>query len=212
MLPLSTIRVYLVDDDAEWREGLRELLSCDADIDVVGEASSSEEALAGIQQLPEVDVVLMDINLSGTLFDGIHTMLAMSELRDCKYIMLTSFQEKQVVHEAFASGATNYVTKQYVESIPQAIKDAYYNQSSIHHSASAILRSEWIRLVNHVTDREVELLQYVGKGYSLDQISSALYMEKQSVSNSLGRLAKKLGYSRYNRRLIERVRQWGWIK
>jgi DNA-binding NarL/FixJ family response regulator len=208
----SKIKVLLVDDDAIWREGLRSYLDYDNEILVVGEANSRASAIAYLEHNEVPDVVLMDINLSGTLFDGIDTMLEMSELHDCKFIMLTSFQEKNVVHEAFSSGAMNYITKHYVESIPQAIKDAYSNQSSIHHSASAILRSEWIRLTKHVTDREVELLQYMGKGYSLQQISDALHVEKQSVSNSLGRLSKKLGYRRFNRMIIDRVRKWGWIR
>jgi DNA-binding NarL/FixJ family response regulator len=208
----SKIKVLLVDDDAIWREGLRSYLDYDHEIQVVGEANSRASAIAYLEHHEVPDVVLMDINLSGTLFDGIDTMLEMSELHDCKFIMLTSFQEKNIVHEAFSSGAMNYITKHYVESIPQAIKDAYANQSSIHHSASAILRSEWIRLTKHVTDREVELLQYMGKGYSLQQISDALHVEKQSVSNSLGRLSKKLGYRRFNRMIIDRVRKWGWIR
>jgi DNA-binding NarL/FixJ family response regulator len=211
MLP-SKIKVLLVDDDDVWREGLQQYLAYDPEIQVVGEANSRERAIAYFKQSDEVDIVLMDINLSGTLFDGIDTMLDMIVFRECKFIMLTSFQEKKIVHEAFSSGAMNYITKHYVESIPQSIKDAYFDQSSIHHSASAILRSEWIRLTKNVTDREVELLQYMGKGYSLQQISDTLHVEKQSVSNSLGRLSRKLGYSRFNRIIIDRVRKWGWIR
>jgi DNA-binding NarL/FixJ family response regulator len=209
---LNRIKVLIVDDDDVWREGLRQYLAYDPQIQVIGEAFTKESAITFIRQTSEVDVVLMDINLSGTLFDGIDTMLELSELSDCKFIMLTSFQQKEVIHEAFSSGAMNYITKQYVECIPQAIKDAHLNQASIHHSASAIVRSEWIRLSKNITNREVELLQYMGKGYSLQQISDALHIEKQSVSNSVGRISRKLGYARFNRSIIERVRRWGWFQ
>ncbi|MNO70331.1 Transcriptional regulatory protein DevR (DosR) [compost metagenome] len=208
----NVIHVLIVDDDPEWREALQEYLSYDGEISVIGEASNREEAIAWAESGHVFDIVLMDINLSGALFDGIDVMLDISERVTCKFIMLTSLQNNEIVQAAFSSGAINYITKEYVEAIPQAIKDAYADKASIHHSVSGFIRGDWVRLSNHITDREVEILKYLENGYSFRQISEELIMENQSVKNYAGRVAKKLGYSRFNRSIIKQAKQWRWFQ
>ncbi|MNI43687.1 Transcriptional regulatory protein DevR (DosR) [compost metagenome] len=208
----NVIQVLIVDDDPVWREALQEYLSYDGEISVIGEASSRDEAIAWAESRHVFDVVLMDINLSGALFDGIDAMLDMSERVTCKFIMLTSLQKNEIIQAAFSSGAINYITKEYVEAIPQAIKDAHANKASIHHSVSSFIRGDWVRLSNQITDREVEILKYLEDGYSFKQISEELILESQSVKNYAGRIAKKLGYSRFKRSIIKQARQWKWFQ
>ncbi|MNN51019.1 Transcriptional regulatory protein DevR (DosR) [compost metagenome] len=126
--------------------------------------------------------------------------------------MLTSLQKNEIVQAAFSSGAINYITKEYVEAIPQAIKDAYANKASIHHSVSNFIRGDWVRLSNHITDREVEILKYLDSGFSYKQISEELILENQSVKNYAGRLAKKLGYTRFSKSIIRQAKQWRWFQ
>jgi DNA-binding NarL/FixJ family response regulator len=208
----TKIHVLIVDDDRDWREALRKFLSYDEGLSIIGEAGSREDAVKWAESKMKIDVVLMDIHLSGERLDGIDAMLDMSEHIDCKFIMLTSLQKKTVVQDAFSSGAINYITKEYVEAIPQAIKDAYANQASIHHSVSGLIRGDWVRLSNKITDQEVGILEYLGKGYSFKQIGEALNLENQSVKNTVGKLSKKLGYTRFDRSIIERAKQWGWFR
>ncbi|WP_019120407.1 response regulator transcription factor [Brevibacillus massiliensis] len=195
---MEKIRVFIVEDDADWQKGLADYLEKQADLAVVGTAQTKEAALAWFRQM-DADVVLMDINLTENNLDGIEAALELAELRpDCKLIMLTSLTADDVIIEAFSAGAVNYIGKSDFREIPEAIRAAHSRQSSIHPTAAAVLRQEFLRLKSEADQKllspaEKELLQLIHQGQTQSQIEKTLHITRRTIKNHINRILKKMG-------------------
>ncbi|HJV45973.1 MAG TPA: response regulator transcription factor [Bacillota bacterium] len=197
---MQLIRVMIVEDDPVWRRGVADLISQEEDFKLVVEAGTKEEALALIQE-NEIDIVLMDINLTDNNLDGLDTAMAMLEQKEAlKIIMLTSLTEDDVILDSFAAGAVNYVNKLHFREIPEAIRAAYANQSAIHASAAQALRKEFLRLKkdenqNLLTTSEKEILHLIHEGHTQTEIEQKLFIAKRTIKNHVNRILKKMGVS-----------------
>lgn len=195
---MESIKVFLVEDDPVWRKGLVDYLNKENGITVTGEAGTKEEAIAKYSPA-DVDVVLMDINLTENNLDGIETALAFIGLSpDCKIIMLTSLTDEDVIVESFSAGAVNYISKSSFKEIPDAIRAAHLRQSAIHPTAAAALRNEFLRLKNEENQKllspaEKEILQLIHQGQTQTQIEQALHITKRTIKNHINRILKKMG-------------------
>jgi DNA-binding NarL/FixJ family response regulator len=106
---MASIRILIVDDQALFREGLRTLLSVEADIEVVGEACNGEEALARAAEL-RPDVVLMDLRMP--VLDGAAaTRRLHADQPGCRVIILTTFDDVESVTAGRVAGADGYLLK-----------------------------------------------------------------------------------------------------
>src|SRR3954447_13980845 len=104
-----SVRVLIVDDHRLFAEALRAILSADERIEVVGLASSGEEAVKQAEEL-EPDVVLMDISMPGV--DGVEaTRRLPAHVPESKWLMVTGSEARQDVDAARSAGAAGYVTK-----------------------------------------------------------------------------------------------------
>jgi len=105
----AVIGVFLVDDHQLVRQGLRTILRRAPGIEVVGEASSGEEALALVKEI-KPDVILMDIRMDGT--DGFKSLKQIKKVcPDTAFIMLTVYDSELYAAEAIRTGASGYITK-----------------------------------------------------------------------------------------------------
>jgi serine phosphatase RsbU (regulator of sigma subunit)/DNA-binding NarL/FixJ family response regulator len=134
----SPIRVMLVDDHAIVRGGLSAILRIYDDLELAGEASSGEEAM---RVCPEVrpDVVLMDLVMPG--MDGAATTRALRELcPEVQVLVLTSFQEKDLIHGALDAGAIGYLLKNVsADELASAIRKAFAGRPTLAPEATQIL-------------------------------------------------------------------------
>ncbi|WP_234410533.1 response regulator [Caldalkalibacillus mannanilyticus] len=197
---MEKIRVMIVEDDPIWLGSLTDFINKEEDLIVVGTASTKEEALT-IYKEAKPEVVLLDINLTENNLDGIDIALDLTHLNpSTKLIMLTSLTEQEVIVDAFSVGALNYINKIHFEEIPEAIRSAYRNQSSIHPSAASALRNEFHRLKkeeqqNILTPAEKDILRLVHKGNTQSQIAKQLFITQRTIKNHVNRILKKLGVS-----------------
>lgn len=197
MLP---IRVMMVEDDPVWRRGITDLILQEEDFQFMAAVATKEEAQQYIMD-HEIDVVLMDINLTENNLDGLDAAMAILEKRESvRIIMLTSLTEDDVIVDSFSAGAMNYVNKLYFKEIPDAIRAAYHNQSAIHPSASEVLRKEFQRLKkeedqNLLTPSEKEILKQIYEGYTQTEIEKRLFIAKRTIKNHINRILKKMGVS-----------------
>ena len=201
------IRLLLVDDQAIIRQGLRALLELEADIRVVGEGANGRDALAVIQaQLttPDaVDVVLMDLRMP--VMDGVATS---RELNRCypkiKVLVLTTFDDDELVHQALAAGAVGYLLKDTPsEELAQAVRAVQrgYTQfgPGIFQKIQAVAQppaqksSADLPLgFDELTPREKEVLALIGKGANNREIASALYISEGTVKNHVTHILNRL--------------------
>jgi two-component system, NarL family, response regulator DevR len=156
---------------------------------VVNIVSTKEQALE-VVMTSEVDVILMDINLTDNNLDGIEAAREIKKLGKHKIIMLTSLDEKEVVLRSFKQGAVNYITKSSYKDIVQAIREAFQNRASIHSDVATIMRQEII--LSDLTPSEREIYELKQQGYNKTQISNMLYKSINTIKTQLRSIRDKL--------------------
>lgn len=189
---MGRIRVMLVEDDPFWQQNLSADLAEEPDIEVVAVAGTKEEAVSAASRHP-IDIILMDINLTGNNLDGLEAMKEILTALDedgVKVIMLTSLTEREVIMKSFRLGALNYITKQSYKDIVRAIREAYEDRSTIHADAARIMRSE-IQLME-LSPMEREVFELRKEGLSKQQISEKLHKSTNTIKSQLKSIKNKL--------------------
>ncbi|MNP23329.1 Transcriptional regulatory protein LiaR [compost metagenome] len=189
---MTSIRIMLVEDDPFWRDHISADLTDEADIEVVGVATTKEEAIDMASRI-NIDVILMDINLTGNNLDGLEAaehILRQQTNHDTKIIMLTSITEAEIVMKSFRLGALNYINKSSYQDILNAIRDAYSGKASIHSDAAKVMRNEVQLMELSPTEREVFDLRKTG--LSKRQISERLHKSTNTIKTQLRSIKNKL--------------------
>ena len=198
------IRVLMVDDHALFRRGLEMVLTEEADIELVGEASDGAEAVekAG-EALP--DVVLMDIRMPRS--SGIEACRAMKEIApSTKIVMLTISDEEEDLFEAIRAGASGYLLKDIpYDEVADVVRAVHGGQSLINPSMAAKLLTEFAALARRdeseraeqvpaprLTDREIEVLKLVARGMNNRDIAKELFISENTVKNHVRNILEKL--------------------
>jgi len=187
-----TIRVLIADDHPVVRSGLAGMLGVEADIDVVGEASDGEEAVALATSL-RPDLVLMDLRMPR--LDGAAATARITEsLPGVHVLVLTTYETDADIVRAVEAGATGYLLKdtprdQLVEGVRAAARGESALSPSVAQRLVRQLRGDSERL----TARELEVLAGVARGLSNAGIGRELFITEATVKTHLLRAFAKLG-------------------
>jgi two-component system response regulator DevR len=192
---MSNIKVFLVDDEPDWLAAMKTFLEKQPDIMIVGTAVSRNEAIRFAQRL-DMDVILMDINLTETRYDGIYAAAEISRCKKVKILMLTSLNEEEVILNSFIAGAVNYIPKSNYQQIPEAIRATYYNRSPVEIALRDYSRLKEIEQIQDLTRSELEIYTLAEHGYRQAEISRSLHKSQQTNKNQIGIILKKLGVKR----------------
>jgi DNA-binding NarL/FixJ family response regulator len=199
---MSKIRVLLVDDHTLVRQGLRQLLELEQDIEVVGEAADGAEVNAKVAET-QPDVILMDINMP--IVDGVAaTRQVLREFPNVGIIVLSMYRQDQYVFEAVRAGARGYLLKSARSAeVTAAIRAVAGGAALIDPTIAGNLLREFQRLtpgagassgsrLEQLSDRETDILRLVSTGASNKEIASTLYLSEKTVKNYLSTIFKKL--------------------
>jgi DNA-binding NarL/FixJ family response regulator len=194
------IRVALVDDQAMIRAGLRMIVEAEADLSVVGEAGDGHAAveLAGRAR---ADVMLMDVRMPR--LDGIEATARIGELGvDTKVLMLTTFDLDDYVYAALRAGASGFLLKDApAEQLIEAIRVVAAGDALLAPSVTRRLIEQVARtpqasspppMLDELTDRELDVLRLVARGYSNAEIATELIVGEATVKTHVGRIFAKL--------------------
>jgi two-component system, NarL family, response regulator DevR len=195
------ISVFLLDDHEIVRRGLRDLLTAEPDIDVVGEAATVTSAL---DQMPvlQPDVALLDMRLPDG--DGVSVCREIrSTLPGTGCLMLTSYGDDQALLGAIMAGAAGYVLKQtcgsdLVSAVRMVAAGLFALDASAAQRVIARLRDQMtiVDPLSALTKQEKVVLDLVGEGLTNRQIAERMSLAEKTAKNYVSSLLTKLGMQR----------------
>lgn len=192
------IRVSIVEDDARVRSGLVQLINISEGFQCVSHHANAEVALTDLPAA-KPDVVLMDINLPGA--NGVECVRQLKpQLPSTQIVMLTVYEETEMIFKALTAGATGYLLKQTPPAdLLNAIRDVHRGGSPMtSHIARKIVASFQqqpgtpARGIENLTPREQEVLEHLAKGFLYKEIADALGISYDTVHAHIRRIYEKL--------------------
>jgi len=190
------IRIFICEDDVRFRRLLVKIVGAVADFDVVGQASTGEEACARLGS-GEADLLLLDLELPGMSGMEVIEQLAGGDL---ELLVLTTFADETRVFEAVQRGAAGYLVKGIAPAkLEFAIREVLAGGSVIE---TRLARRFWnyfasvqgTREVDYgLTDEELKVLTLVGRGLSNPEAARVLHASRRTIKSHLERIYRKLG-------------------
>lgn len=193
------IKVLLADDHAVLRAGLRALLDAEPDLQVIGEASTGEEAVEQVAKL-KPDVVVMDLSMPGA--GGLEaTRLIAGRPNSPKVLILTMHAEEDYLMPVLEAGGSGFVRKTSAdEDLTRAIRTVASDEVFLYPtSASLLLRRYKVKASNEdedplrqLSERERDVLAMTAEGYSSREIGEKLFISPKTVDTYRARVMEKL--------------------
>ena len=198
-----TIRVAVADDQAIVRDGLKAQLGLVTDMEVVGEASTGEQAVA-IARRTLPDVLLMDVRMPE--LDGIEAtrqVCADPATEGVKVLILTTFDDDEQVYAAIRAGASGFLLKDVTPTVlHDAIRSVAAGDAVIAPAATRRLLTDLARRpgtraprdsLGELTPREREVMVLVAQGLSNAEISGRLFLSPATAKTHVSRILTKVG-------------------
>jgi two-component system response regulator NreC len=197
---MAKIRILLTDDHTLFRQGIKTLLSAEADLDIVGEAANGTEAVEKVSEL-RPDLVLMDIGMPG--LSSFEATRQIKKVRpDTKVLFLTMYDDEDYLVQCMEVGASGYVLKDSpAQQLLAAIRDVHRGGSYLSPRMLSQLVDDFRSRIKSahrqprfatLTTREKEILKFLAEGESVKEIASGLNLSVKTVEAHKFNLMRKL--------------------
>lgn len=198
---MKKIRIIIADDHAVLRAGLKALLNCYSEFEIIGEAGTGVDAVSLVGKL-DPDVLILDLSMPDMNgFDCIKEIR--SQKLACSILVLTMYDDDEFVKEVMRSGANGYVLKRSADTeLVEAIKRISEGKKYLNESISQKLIDTLLKKPNEEGDsnnpytmlsgREREVLRYLAQGYTNTEIAEKLFISPKTVDTYRSRIMKKL--------------------
>lgn len=194
-------KVLIVDDHPVFRHGISSLINAEADLTVCGEAGTSPSALDAMRNL-QPDIALLDISLPGT--NGIELIKLMkAEQPRLPILMLSMHDESLYALRALRAGAMGYVMKaEALNHVISALRKVLKGEIYVSERFSERLIFKAIQSidggmgspVDKLSDRELEVLQLLGRGFGTREIAEELHLSIKTIETHRAHIKEKLGF------------------
>jgi len=197
------IKVLIADDQTVVREGLATLLAYHKELEIVGQASNGTEACSLAKEL-KPDVILMDIRMPDC--DGIAaTEAVLRENPNIKVLILTTFDEDDLIIKALKTGASGYLLKDSKsDRIAAGIQTVYDGGILLGPTAASKVVSRLdanhgrnsaigLQLKEKLSERKIEVLKLIGQGKSNSEIAEEIHISEGTVKNYVSQIFEQLG-------------------
>ncbi len=217
---MDRIRILLADDHVPFRQGLRALLRSEADLEVVGEAATGEEAIIQAANL-QPDVILMDLHMPGV--NGLEaTQTILSTSPHISILVLTMFEDDDSVFTALQAGARGYLLKGALKAeILRAIRGVSHGEAIFgpaiakrlmvyFNTLKPIAQAPSVQTFSELTEREQEILTLMTHHLTNIEIAERLVLSPKTVRNHVSNIFSKLQVvSRAQAIMRARDENWG---
>jgi DNA-binding NarL/FixJ family response regulator len=196
------IRVVLADDQALVRGGFRMILEAQSDIEVVAEADDGVQAVRQVRATAP-DVVLMDVRMP--LMNGIEATAEVARRSpDTRVLILTTFDLDEYVYDAVTAGASGFLLKDVAPAeLVHAVRVVAGGDALVAPAITRRLLEQFVarpkpgarspQALEHLTDRELEVLRHVARGLPNAEIAEQLHLSHATVKTHMTRILAKLG-------------------
>jgi DNA-binding NarL/FixJ family response regulator len=192
-----TIKVLIYEDNEPLRKSIQTLLLWDKGFDVVAALPDAVCAREDVVVL-KPDVILMDIDMPKS--NGVEAVTSIrKEFLDLPIVMFTVFEDDDNIFKAIRAGANGYLLKKNFDQIPASLKDVLDGGAPMTSSvAKRVLNfipknnTESNAEIESLSKREVEILEYITKGYSYKMIGEQLFIATETVRTHIKKIYKKL--------------------
>jgi DNA-binding NarL/FixJ family response regulator len=189
-------RIIIADDHPLFREGVAHTLDSEADLEIVGQAKTGEEAIQLVTELLP-DVVLLDITMPGQ--EGISTAKIISTTFPVvRIIMLTASEDEDDLLNALKAGARGYVVKGvHANELARAVRAVVNGETYISPSMASTLLLELTKPqkphpLSELTDREKEILSLVAEGLTNREIGAQIHLAEKTIKHYMTNILQKL--------------------
>ena len=200
---MEKIKVIIADDSDFVRDGMKIILDVDDDFEVIGCASNGKEAIE-LAKLNQPDVFLMDIQMP--VMDGIEATKIIVEENLGKVLILTTFDDDELVKQALNNGAKGYLIKNHTPDHLKSMIKSVYNGTgvmeekileSLANMDTAIKRGNMHEQFDssQYSERELEIIREVAEGLSNKEIAAKLFISEGTVKNYITSILSKEGLS-----------------
>jgi DNA-binding NarL/FixJ family response regulator len=203
---MKTVRVVLADDHPVVRSGIRAELDGAEGIEVVGEASSGEEALRLVEEL-RPDVLVLDVVMPE--MDGVEVAHLLRERHpDLRILALSAYDDNAYVFGLLSAGAAGYVLKEEaLDTIVEAIRAASRGEMWLSKRVEEKVVRRAIGEEVSLTERELEVLRLMAEGFSNRQIATELSITERTVRFHVENILGKLGVESRTEAVVEGIKR-----
>jgi NarL family two-component system response regulator LiaR len=215
---MSKIKILIADDHAVVRDGTRQILVQEPDMDVVAEAADGAEAirLAGAYK---PDVAIIDIAMPGV--DGIEaTKQIKAKYPSVAVLILSAYDDDQFVFSLLEAGAAGYLLKSVRgRELVDAVRQVYAGESVLHPAIARKVLNRFVpatgkasvkKPTDMLSDREIEVLKLATRGLSNQDIADELCLSLRTVQAHLGHIFNKLQVSSRTEAVVRALKE-GWV-
>jgi DNA-binding NarL/FixJ family response regulator len=215
--PRGKSRIFLVDDHAMFREGLRQLIDREPDFVVSGDAANFEEALAGIaRETP--DLVITDISLSGS--SGIELIKSLKvHYPELPVLAVSMHEESLYAERALRAGAMGYVMKQEpAKAVKAAIRKVLGGDIHLSEKMAAAMLGKLVHEkgdekqvspIENLSNRELEVFRMLGEGKASREIAQRLDLSVATINSFRNRIKEKLNFKNSTELILHAVH---WVR
>jgi DNA-binding NarL/FixJ family response regulator len=195
---VADVRVLLADDHTIFRAGLKALLDAEMGIEVVGEASTGDEAVEMVREV-KPDIVVMDLSMPGS--GGLEATRRITALQlPTRVLVLTMHAEQEYLVPVLEAGAHGYLTKTTADRrLVDAIRVVARGEVYLPPKATTLLLKEYKAagedgdVLRQLSSREQEVLALTAEGFSSKEIGEKLFISPKTVDTYRARIMEKLG-------------------
>lgn len=218
---MDVVNILIVDDHTLFRTGIRKMLEAEADMRVVGEATTGREAVEQARRLVP-DVILMDIQMpdptagASQALDGIEaTRILHREMPHVGIIFCTVFEDDEFVFSGLQAGGRGYILKEDdPETMLRAIRAVAHSESLLGPTVAekvmrqfSALPGKQTPLVDDLTPRELEVLKLIAGGLCNRDIAQELTISEKTVKNHINNIFSKLHINDRSHAILYAIRE-----